>query len=271
MVRVLREHTRPGIRVASAVADARSAALQTIAALYVDPNGVYANLPGVEVWDEARDARLYAGPWPVVAHPPCARWSRLAGFTEARFGLKRGDDGGCFEAALHAVRLYGGVLEHPAYSAAFARYELPRPITHHGWTLAFDGGASCYVEQGRYGLPVKKATWLYAFGVDLPDLRWGYKPDSEGEQPNGVFGGIDAWRDKFKGRRDMWTASLDKPRGPDGVRRRASHLGLTSTTPPAFRDVLLAMARSAVVEDTSQATDSEDESCGIRPSGGRQT
>jgi hypothetical protein len=27
---------------------------QTIAALYVDPNGVYANLPGVEVWDEGR-------------------------------------------------------------------------------------------------------------------------------------------------------------------------------------------------------------------------
>src|SRR5258708_3804871 len=62
----------------------------TVAALYVDPNGVYASLPGVEVWDEARDARLYAGPWPVVAHPPCARWCRLAGFVEARFGYMRG-------------------------------------------------------------------------------------------------------------------------------------------------------------------------------------
>ena len=71
-----------------------------IAALYVHPNGVYSGLEGVDLWDEERDARQYAGPYPVVAHPPCARWSRLAGFTEARFGLKRGEDGGCFKAAL---------------------------------------------------------------------------------------------------------------------------------------------------------------------------
>ena len=33
--------------------------LPTVAALYVDGAGVYAGLEGVEVWDEARDARLY--------------------------------------------------------------------------------------------------------------------------------------------------------------------------------------------------------------------
>jgi hypothetical protein len=42
-----------------------------IAALYVQTGGCYFNLPDVEPWDEARDARKYAGPWPVVAHPPC--------------------------------------------------------------------------------------------------------------------------------------------------------------------------------------------------------
>ena len=93
-----------------------------VAALFVVKNGVYYGLEGVDPWDEERDARLYDGPYPVVAHPPCARWSRLAGFTEFRFGLKRGDDGGCFEAALNAVRTWGGVLEHPAYTDAFKRY-----------------------------------------------------------------------------------------------------------------------------------------------------
>ena len=227
-----------------------------IAALYVETGGVYYGLPDVDPWDEARDARLYAGPWPVVAHPPCARWSRLAGFTEARFGYKRGEDGGCFEAALRAVRTFGGVIEHPAYTDAFKHFGLPRPVTREGWTLDLHGGASCYVEQGRYGLPVKKATWLYAYGVEPADLRWGYTPDANGDPANQTkSGGIDAWRDKFKGRRESWIAGAPSRAvvERDGDRRnRPSHLGLTSTTPEAFRDVLLDLARSVVREGTQQ-------------------
>ncbi len=63
--------------------------LLRVAALFVEGGGAYAGLADVDLWDETRDARLYEGPYPVVAHPPCARWSRLAGFTEARFGYKR--------------------------------------------------------------------------------------------------------------------------------------------------------------------------------------
>jgi hypothetical protein len=209
-----------------------------VAALYVETNGVYSGLPDVDIWDQARDARKYDGPWPVVAHPPCARWSRLAGFTEARFGYKRGDDGGCFEAALHAVRKYGGVLEHPAHTAAWARYGLPKPTWHGGWTHSLtDGGASCYIEQGRYGLPVKKATWLYAYGVELPELRWGRTPDGEGDALNGREG-LDVWRDRFKGRREQWTKG----------NHRGGHSGVAATTPPQVRDILIATAQSASLE-----------------------
>ena len=48
-----------------------------IAALYVQTGGSYYGVEGVDPWDEARDARLYSGPWPVVAHPPCQRWGKL--------------------------------------------------------------------------------------------------------------------------------------------------------------------------------------------------
>jgi hypothetical protein len=50
---------------------------RTVAALYVEPQGCYVGVPGVDPWDEARDARTYAGPHPVVAHPPCQRWGRF--------------------------------------------------------------------------------------------------------------------------------------------------------------------------------------------------
>ncbi|TAK10586.1 MAG: hypothetical protein EPO32_14745 [Anaerolineae bacterium] len=155
-----------------------------VAALYIDPRGPYPRLLGPELcWDETRDARLYAGPWPIVAHPPCARWCRLAGLVEARWGHKRGEDGGCFAAALAAVRAFGGVLEHPAYSDAWHAFSLPVPA-RRGWQRGTCGGWSCHVEQGRYGHPAKKATWLYAVGIrNLPTLEWGHSPDFASKAP----------------------------------------------------------------------------------------
>lgn len=62
-----------------------------IAALFVATGGCYFGLPEVDPWDEKRDARLYAGPWPVVAHPPCARWCKpLAWVNQTRYGLRVG-------------------------------------------------------------------------------------------------------------------------------------------------------------------------------------
>lgn len=88
-------------------------ALPMVAALYVEAGGCYYGLPNVDCWDEARDARLYDGPWPVVAHPPCERWGKYWGGSPtviARTGQRKtkGDDGGCFEAALASVRQWGG-------------------------------------------------------------------------------------------------------------------------------------------------------------------
>jgi hypothetical protein len=195
-----------------------------VAALYVEHGGVYYDIPDVEPWGlPERDAREYAGPWPVVAHPPCSRWCRLAGLVEARWGHRRGDDGGCFAAALAAVRTWGGVLEHPAYSAAWGAHDLNRPPSWGGWVAAdFVGGWTCYVEQGRYGHPAKKATWLYAHSVDLPSLAWGLIPDTESRALVSWCGNHTA-------------AHEARPR----VGKRAA-----SRSPLAFRDALLDMARS---------------------------
>ena len=104
-----------------------------VAALYVDPRGCYAGMDGVELWDEERDARKYDSPHPVVAHPPCGRWCRLAHAVEGRYGYKVGDDGGTFEAALGSVRDHGGVLEHPAWTKAWEAYKLRTPWRWGGW------------------------------------------------------------------------------------------------------------------------------------------
>lgn len=144
-----------------------------VAALFVDPRGPYADLPGVDAWDESRDARCYPGTLPVVAHPPCARWGN---YRNLRPGLA-GEDGGAFASALAAVRKWGGILEHPARTLAWPRFGLAEPPTGGGWVRAdwlwgFDGW-TCEVYQGAYGHRAPKATWLYAQGVDLPELSWG--------------------------------------------------------------------------------------------------
>jgi hypothetical protein len=186
-----------------------------IAALYVEHYGVYFGLEDVDPWDERRDARLYAGPYPVVAHPPCKTWSIMG---QCRPEIIRGDDDGCFEAALAAVRTYGGVLEHPRHTAAWRAFGLARPASQ-GWTSALgDDGFTCEVDQRYYGHRARKPTWLYAVGVDLPPLTWGFGP-------RGTFG--------TQHKRAGTIASSHHGAGTD-----------RSGTPEQFRDVLLDMARS---------------------------
>ena len=196
-----------------------------IAALYVERNGVYA-IPGVDVWDESRDARLYAGPHAVVAHPPCERWGRYWGGGPNPKAKRRtlGDDGGCFAAALQAVREYGGVLEHPEASHAFAKYGLPRPPKSGGW-IGAGGEWSCCVEQGHYGHPARKATWLYVVGPRPPELIWG---PSKGIRLDEGFNSKEA--------RKRARAAGQKP-----IKRLNAQERLA--TPTLFRDLLLSLAR----------------------------
>jgi len=141
-----------------------------IAALYVLPDGPYANQPGIDVWDEKRDARKYQGPYPVIAHPPCSRWCQLAFINQKRYGHRVGDDGGCFQSALNAVRTWGGVLEHPARSYAWSHFRLPVP--QFGKWIGKGDEWFTEVSQAAYGHRARKLTWLFFVGFLPLPLKW---------------------------------------------------------------------------------------------------
>lgn len=204
-----------------------------VAALFVAKDGPYFGLPEVDPWDETRDARLYQGPYPVVAHPPCQRWGKFYAGSPAHIARtgerkKLGDDGGCFAHALYSVRTFGGVLEHPWGSKAWGIFGISVPGRKGGWIQAdSEGGWTCCIEQGRYGHYARKPTLLYAVNTYLPELLWG---ESEAHFPE--------WA--------LQKYGLAKCRriGELGFKGGGKNSAPRIHTPPAFRDVLLSMARS---------------------------
>lgn len=194
-----------------------------IAALFVQTDGIYFGLPGVDPWDEARDARKYLGPHPVVAHPPCARWCKpLAKVNETRYGHKIGDDGGCFHYALACVAIFGGVLEHPANSYAWDRFHLPKPVRGR-WIQGLRGQWVTEVSQSAYGHPARKNTWLYHQSREQP-------PALDWSDPKGTH------LTSFLTRTSRVAPRLSKK---EAIK-----------TPPAFRDLLLSLARAPAYPGT---------------------
>jgi hypothetical protein len=159
--------------------------ISDVAALFVDSKGPYPKI--VEHWyDEARDACTYAGPWPVVVHPPCGPWGHL------RHLCKRQHEAPLAPLAVQFVRRFGGVLEHPAHSKLWDWCPLPRP----GEAPDRFGGRTFEVNQCDFGHVARKRTWLYVVGVDelgpLPPPRepthWvsGSRTAKRGPVPPGI-------------------------------------------------------------------------------------
>ena len=181
--------------------------MKTVAALYVESGGAYYGLPGVDAWDEERDARRYDGPHPVVAHPPCQRWGKMwfgQPLTVKLTGVRKqkGDDGGCFAAALAAVRQFGGVLEHPWGSHAWPHFGLNRPPRSGGWGAADMLGG-----------------W--------PELHWGH---SEAQYDPAVV--------------ERMGMKRAKRLGEVGARGGGTNSTPRIHTPPPFRELLLRIASS---------------------------
>lgn len=194
-----------------------------IAALFVQSDGCYFGDNSIDPWDEKRDARLYNGPFPVIAHPPCQKWGSMAFANFARWGGEHnrpGNDGGCFASALASVNRWGGVLEHPKATRAWAAHGLAKPVSI-GWQRSGDGWV-CEVWQSAYGHRANKATWLYYHGSREPfALRW----------------------DKIVGTHQVGN--------PDKRGKAANKPALSkreaNATPPEFREELIRLAQLANV------------------------
>lgn len=183
-----------------------------VAALYVDPRGPYHSMPGVDCWDVEKDARLYDGSHPIVAHPPCGPWSKLR-------HIYKGDEYDCAPRALEQVRAFGGVLEHPAHSALWAYFDLPKP----GDATDGFGGRTWYVEQVDWGHCCVKPTWLYIVGADQ----------------RSVSGRIARRNGTGTATHCICTGPRQKQRLPAASRRKKL------LTPPPFAELLVSIARTS--------------------------
>jgi hypothetical protein len=192
----------------------------TVACLYVDARGPYpshelARLKQLDCYDASRDARTYAGPYPVVAHPPCGPWGKLRHQYE-------GAEHDCGPRAVEQVRAWGGVLEHPAHSKLWERCGLPKP-----GELGDDwGGHTIEVDQVEWGHVARKRTWLYIVGVPRARVA-----DLMLARP-------------FPGRQPTHWASGSRtaPRGPVPKGIKVCSAAQRRRTPPAFAEFLIALA-----------------------------
>jgi hypothetical protein len=139
--------------------------MRSVSVLFARSDSCYFELAGVDVWDAVRDARSYTGPGPVICHPPCRAWGRLR-----HWAKPRPDEKALALFAVDQVRRCGGVLEHPWGSTLWGAAQLPLP----GHDPDAWGGFTLLVDQGWWGHPAPKPTYLYIVGVgreqvgDLP-------------------------------------------------------------------------------------------------------
>lgn len=112
-----------------------------VACLWVMERSIYHELPGCDCWPKSRNARLYDGPGPIIAHPPCGPWGKYRAVSR-----ESTLDG---ELAMEMVHRFGGVVEQPLGSRLFDVHG------RGGWER---------VSQGDYGHAADKQTILYFYG-----------------------------------------------------------------------------------------------------------
>jgi hypothetical protein len=134
-----------------------------VSVLFCRADSAYKGDNRFDVWDAQRDALLFTGNNPVIAHPPCRAWGILSHMAKPRPGEKD-----LAPWAIGKVRENGGVLEHPKGSRLWKFLQLPEP---DAMPDEF-GGFSILIDQWDFGHVARKPTKLYICGLvgDLPPL-----------------------------------------------------------------------------------------------------
>jgi hypothetical protein len=143
--------------------------MKPVAVLFARRDSIYKQIPETDVWDIDRDALLWPGDAPIVAHPPCRTWGCLKKQAKAP-----PDEWKLAPWAVAKVRRWGGVLEHPRGSALWGFCQLPPP----GALPDQYGGWFIQVDQFHFGHLAQKATLLYIVGC--PPERLPPRPRKEG-------------------------------------------------------------------------------------------
>lgn len=115
-----------------------------IAILCADEKSNYfklANRYNLDIYTLSRSATNFDYSCPVIAHPPCAQWSRLHAFATPN---QREKELAWF--CLEAVNRCGGIFEHPSGSHFFKTASIKPTIS---------------VDQHWFGYPARKRTYLY--------------------------------------------------------------------------------------------------------------
>lgn len=113
-----------------------------ITVLCANRNSVYKKIPGIDVWDQDRDAFFFTGSNPVITHAPCQQWSRMRAFSKPN-----ADEKELAWFCLNKVLRNGGIFEHPMGSSFFKE----AGITNNIYSI----------DQSWFGFPARKRTYLF--------------------------------------------------------------------------------------------------------------
>lgn len=126
-----------------------------IPVLFTQEDSNYDKFEIFDCYDLKRDALSFSDRLPLIAHPPCRKFSKLRGLSTAPLSEKK-----LAFFALAKVRQFGGILEHPRSSTLWkdGNFNLDGTIDSYGGFLRS-------VDLSWFGFSARKKTMLYFCGI----------------------------------------------------------------------------------------------------------